>query len=72
MTDATFVRIHKMRIEEGFGDILSEAEELIKQGEMAPNDVIESFVHAMLEWKEYFQTSADVYAKMIDVIESRK
>ena len=61
----------KERITEFFADTLCEAEECIKQAELTPDEVVEAFADALTEWHSYFQSSADIYEKLINAVISR-
>jgi hypothetical protein len=61
----------KNRITEYFSDVLSDAEEYIKQGELTPDEVVACFAEALNDWHSYFQNSADIYEKLINAVISR-
>ena len=61
----------KDRITEYFADVLSDAEEHIKSGELTTDEVVACFADALTSWHSYFQNSADIYEKLINAVISR-
>ncbi len=54
-----------------FSDVLCDAEEYIKKGELTPDEVVTCFADALTEWHSYFQNCADIYEKLINAVISR-
>jgi hypothetical protein len=61
----------KERIEEFFADCFCEAEEAMKAGDLTAEEAVDCFASALMGWHSYFQTSADVYEKLINAIITR-
>lgn len=61
----------KERITDYFSEALCDAEELVKAGELTPDEVVECFANALTGWHSYFQNSADIYEKLINAVISR-
>ena len=59
------------RLEQYFSDVLCEAEESIKAGEVSVDDVVNAFAIAITDWHSYFQNTADIYEKLINAVISR-
>jgi hypothetical protein len=61
----------KQQIQEFFDDILFDAKEAVKAGEITPDEVINCFAESLTGWHDYFQESADIYEKLIYAVNSR-
>jgi hypothetical protein len=59
------------RITEYFSDVISDAEEFLKSGELTPDEVVTCFADALNSWHSYFQNTADIYEKLINAVISR-
>jgi hypothetical protein len=56
---------------EYFSDTLCEAEEAVKEGVLAPDDVIEAFIEAIDDWHSYFVDTAAIYASIANAVRQR-
>jgi hypothetical protein len=61
----------KERITYFFADTLGEAEELVNNGELTADEVVNCFAEALTGSHQYFQDTADIYEKLINAVISR-
>ena len=59
------------RLIEYFSETLSDAEEAVKEGVIAPDDVVEAFIEAIDDWHSYFVDTAAVYASIANAVRQR-
>jgi hypothetical protein len=58
----------KRKLSDFFSDTLMEAEEYIIDGEITPEDTIDAFVDAIVDWAKYYRDRNKVYGLLTDAI----